>query len=482
MSLALQDPLIGTILLQEVAMPPGSVVFNGEVLAFQPVSALAAIPQTTPAATAAPTFSTNTPAPGATVTITEGTYSGSPAPTITGTLTLGGVDVTANMVGLDYTIPGSTADATALVWSETAANGNPPDATQQTSATVTVTAATLAVLSDPVVLDAPPSIVISSTEGTGTIYWALCALDSYTAPADALTNAAANGSAAAAAGQNDIAIDISAVLDGTYFAYFWQTNGAGTSNLAVSSSFTVSTFLPSPQGYVGTDLNTVTIPFDGTLATAANVVDLSLTQDGVAVAIASTAISGSNLIITTTDTLVPVRSISVTYSGTSLTGTGGTAVAGFTGVVTWTEQAKDPLFANQYSNKWGDASGGFIAFNQPGMVINGGGAAGAYAYGKTDSYQTIDPTKTYVISVRASAVTTGGTFAISGQAYGGGASLGYVPEASGPIAAAGDTVTMTITPADWSAITGTVDQLRLYWKFNTAAMAMTIDKYSVVQL
>jgi len=84
----------------------------------------------------APAFSSAAPVSGSTVTIAEGSYSGTPAPTIVGTLTLAGVDVSANMAGSTYTIPGNTADGTVLVWTETAGNGAGSDATQKATATV----------------------------------------------------------------------------------------------------------------------------------------------------------------------------------------------------------------------------------------------------------------------------------------------------------------------------------------------------------
>ena len=89
-----------------------------------------------PTANTAPEI-TGTAAPGETVTIVEGTYSGVPAPTVTGVLTLDGVDVTADMSGLDYTIPGDTPDGVTLDWSGVASNGVAPDATQSVSETVT---------------------------------------------------------------------------------------------------------------------------------------------------------------------------------------------------------------------------------------------------------------------------------------------------------------------------------------------------------
>jgi len=92
-----------------------------------------------PTADTAPSIG-GTVAPGETVTITEGTYSGPPAPTVTGTLTLDGVDVTGDMSGLDYTIPAGT-DGQDLVWSEVASNGIAPDATQSVTETVSAVTA-----------------------------------------------------------------------------------------------------------------------------------------------------------------------------------------------------------------------------------------------------------------------------------------------------------------------------------------------------
>jgi hypothetical protein len=87
---------------------------------------------------------TGTPAPGNTVTITRGTYSGTPAATLTGTLTLDGLDVTAELSGLDYQIPASAVPGVLLSYSETADNGIAPDAQQAVS--VTVVAAETALL------------------------------------------------------------------------------------------------------------------------------------------------------------------------------------------------------------------------------------------------------------------------------------------------------------------------------------------------
>lgn len=87
-----------------------------------------------PTASTAPTIP-GTVAEGQTVTINEGTYSGTTPITITGTLTLNGADVSGDMVGSNYTIPASTLGQD-LVWSETASNGITPDATQSVTETV----------------------------------------------------------------------------------------------------------------------------------------------------------------------------------------------------------------------------------------------------------------------------------------------------------------------------------------------------------
>jgi len=88
-----------------------------------------------PTITSAPQI-TGDPAQGSTVTIVEGIYSGSPAPTLTPTLTLDGVDVTANLSGLDYTIPEEASVGEVLEYSETASNGVSPDAQDSVSVTV----------------------------------------------------------------------------------------------------------------------------------------------------------------------------------------------------------------------------------------------------------------------------------------------------------------------------------------------------------
>lgn len=87
---------------------------------------------------------TGTPAPGNTVTITRGTYSGTPAATLTGTLTLDGVDVTAQLSGLDYAIPANAVPGVVLAYAETADNGIPPEVQQ--AASVTIGAANTALL------------------------------------------------------------------------------------------------------------------------------------------------------------------------------------------------------------------------------------------------------------------------------------------------------------------------------------------------
>lgn len=87
-----------------------------------------------PVAETAPSFS-GFVAEGETVTINEGTYSGTTPITITGTLTLNSVDVSGDMVGDTYTIPMGT-EGQDLVWTETASNGISPDAEQSVTETV----------------------------------------------------------------------------------------------------------------------------------------------------------------------------------------------------------------------------------------------------------------------------------------------------------------------------------------------------------
>lgn len=103
----------------------------------QVVSGLAPVAETAPVIT-------GTPAAGSIVTIIQGTYVGTPAPVVTGTLTLDGVDVTSSLSGSDYVIPASATLASVLVYSETGGNGVEPDAEQSTS--VTVVAADTALL------------------------------------------------------------------------------------------------------------------------------------------------------------------------------------------------------------------------------------------------------------------------------------------------------------------------------------------------
>ncbi|WP_428516250.1 fibronectin type III domain-containing protein [Roseovarius sp.] len=108
-----------------------------------------------PAATAAPTF-TGSVQEGETVTINEGNYTGAPSPTITGVLTLGGVDVTGDMDGDEYTIP-TDAGGDDLVWTETASNGVSPNAQQSVSETVVADTA-------PAQMAAPTVTATSATE------------------------------------------------------------------------------------------------------------------------------------------------------------------------------------------------------------------------------------------------------------------------------------------------------------------------------
>ena len=74
-------------------------------------------------------------APGETVTLDAGTYTGVEPITITFALTLDGVDVTGDVVSGGYTIPPG-ALGQSLVYSETASNGIAPDAVQSVSETV----------------------------------------------------------------------------------------------------------------------------------------------------------------------------------------------------------------------------------------------------------------------------------------------------------------------------------------------------------
>ncbi len=97
----------------------------------QVVAGIAPIAQTAPVIT-------GTPAPGSTVTITTGTYAGTPAPVLAGTLTLDGIDVTADLAGQDYEIPVTTSPGATLAYVETAGNGVAPDAQQGISTTVVV--------------------------------------------------------------------------------------------------------------------------------------------------------------------------------------------------------------------------------------------------------------------------------------------------------------------------------------------------------
>ena len=120
-----------------------------------------------PAALTAPSFSGSVAAE-ATVTIIEGIYSGTPAPTVTGTLTLNGVDVTGDMSGLDYTIPAGT-DGQVLEWSETASNGITPDAAQSVSATVAAASTFDPATFFDMAWEISPSTVAANTDGTGSV-------------------------------------------------------------------------------------------------------------------------------------------------------------------------------------------------------------------------------------------------------------------------------------------------------------------------
>jgi len=87
-----------------------------------------------PTITSAPQI-TGPVAPGETVTLDAGTYTGVEPITITFALTLDGVDVTGDVVSGGYTIPPG-ALGQSLVYSETASNGISPDAQNSVSVTV----------------------------------------------------------------------------------------------------------------------------------------------------------------------------------------------------------------------------------------------------------------------------------------------------------------------------------------------------------
>lgn len=93
---------------------------------------------TAPKASTPPTISPSTGPVGTKFTITRGTYTGSAPITVSGVLKLGGVDVTSQMVGSEYT---STAEG-ALTWEEMASNGATPNASQVAGATVGTMAST----------------------------------------------------------------------------------------------------------------------------------------------------------------------------------------------------------------------------------------------------------------------------------------------------------------------------------------------------
>ena len=153
------DVVAFTFTITDDQTPPNTRTFSGSTV----VQAV----QVAPVAQTAPTITGNA-TEGETVTINEGTYSGTPAPTISGALTLNGVNVSEAMVGMTYTIPAGTA-AQSLQWSETAANGVAPNASQSVS--VTIQAA--AVDPDPEPTDGPellawsegPRILGDTTEG-----------------------------------------------------------------------------------------------------------------------------------------------------------------------------------------------------------------------------------------------------------------------------------------------------------------------------
>lgn len=103
-----------------------------------------------------------TPTPGSTITVVEGTYTGTSPISVVGVPTFGGVDVSADMVGLDYTIPADATIGTVFEWEETASNTVSPSASTSVSVVVEdpaaatsdlMTALTNAVGGDTILLD-----------------------------------------------------------------------------------------------------------------------------------------------------------------------------------------------------------------------------------------------------------------------------------------------------------------------------------------
>lgn len=382
MSLALQDPLIGTISLQEIAAPPGSAMFNGEKLVFQ---------------------------------------------------------------------------MAALVFQQ---------------------AAQIATLSDPLVLSGGP--IVTSDSANGTLYMALAPASSgYADWAAVLAASAGTFSKPAAVGDTTFSAPMSGVAPGTYYAWFCQINtDAVNSNVivAINDTVVVTAFVPTPQTTVGTTRNSVDVTFDGAIASPGAVGDYALTQDGVPIALASVSATGSMLTITTTDTLDPVRTMSLTYTPGTLQGSGGQAVAGFTAPVTWTEKAIDPTWANQYSNKW-NLPAGFTA--GAGLTADGTNAAGAQVAAKNGNYATVDATKQHVIEARFDSVTTGTNVTVGARCYdAGGAYLGGATgEAVTAISASGQVATAVLT-----AYPANTASLGLYFTFADAGVVLHSDKNSLVEL
>jgi len=91
---------------------------------------------TAPSFTSSPTISGSDNGNGSyDYTVTYGAANGNPSPTLTGVLTLNGVDVTSSMSGNTYTAT-QTSSSQSITWVVTASNGNPPNAVESASETV----------------------------------------------------------------------------------------------------------------------------------------------------------------------------------------------------------------------------------------------------------------------------------------------------------------------------------------------------------
>lgn len=382
MVLMLQDPPVGTISLQEVAIPPGSVVFNGEQMAFQQA---------------------------------------------------------------------------ALVFQQ---------------------AAPVATLSDPLVLSSGP--IVTSDSANGTLYMALAPASSgYADWAAVLAASAGTFSQPAAVGDTTFSAPMSGVAPGTYYAWFCQINiNAVDSNVVVATNdvVVVTAFVPTPQTILGTTRNTIEVTFDGNVTSPGTVGDYALTQDGVSVTLASVSVAGSVLTITTTDTLDPLRTMSLSYTPGTLQGTGGQAVAGFTSAVTWNEKAIDPTWVNQYSNKWNFPAGFTLG---SGLTADGTNAAGVQVSAKNGNYAAIDATKQHVVEARFDSVTAGTNVTVGARCYdAGGAYLGGATgEAVTAISASGQVATAVLT-----AYPANTASLGLYFTFADAGVVLHSDTNSLVEL